>query len=171
MTNGVLQAESASGGPAFPLTLPLALALAVWTLGLLQWPGERQPQPLGQQITSGTATELGARIRAAPRAVVFVGCPACVQATRARNFFPDAAAQIATVRPDVAFFVIENESAEDSRAWAAVFGHHELHLFGHLGNGWVLWLENGQLRDNDPYSGVAGRTSQGIVDRTLAVWP
>jgi hypothetical protein len=156
---------------ALQLTVLVVLALAVWGVGVWLRAGERQPQPIQPPIVSGTASSLAQRINAAPRALVFVGCPACTQATRARHFFSDAAAQIAEVRPGVVFFVIEDETTDDARAWAATFRQEDLAMFGHLGNGWVLWVEGGQIREVDSSVGVQGRTTRDIVERTLVVWP
>lgn len=69
------------------------------------------------------------------------------------------------------FFVIEEETAEDSRAWADTFGDERLAMFGHLGYGWVLWFEGGRLREVEQCAGRSERSRQDIAERTRAMWP
>ena len=114
-----------------------------------------------------------AAIRQSPRAVVYVGCPVTTYSVRARELFLTAAPDIASdgAQDGVALFVIEAETAEDSQAWAAAFHDERLAMLGHLGYGWVLWLEGGQIREVEPHAGYPGRSPRDIVQRTRVVWP
>jgi hypothetical protein len=119
-------------------------------------------------VSTGTATELAPSIRVARRAVVFVGAVWSNYSVLARKEF---VAMASRARPDVRFFVIENESDDDARAWAAEFADNRLLAFGDLGAGWVLWLEDGQLREVDEYAGGYGKSMKDIEKVTRALWP
>lgn len=163
---------------ALPLSIPFVVVCLMMTIGMCrrdqQLTALSVPVIHKPRIFTGTATELAPAIRAAPRAVVFVGSPASVYAYFSRKAFPVAAEEIAAngAHPDIWFFVIENEWDDDSVTWAETFQDERLVSFGYLGYGWVMWLERGQLIDVDPYSGTDKRTLPGnIVVHTQKLWP
>jgi hypothetical protein len=160
--------------PALPLAVPIALALTVWVAALLWRTDVPQRTSSPPKIVTGTATDLAPAIKAAPRAIVYVGCPVTTQSVHGRRLFDAALPELAASgkSPRLQFFVIEDEGADDAIAWASGFRDMRLALFGCLGDGWVFWLERGQLREVDPYSGVHTRTSPlELVERTQKVWP
>jgi hypothetical protein len=155
-----------------PLTAPVGLALSVWIFDIWRCVNERQLSDVSPRISSGNASELAAKILTSHRALVFVGCPPSTHAVRARKYFLDTTSQLANdARSDIEFFLIEDETADDAKGWAATFKNRELTLFGCLGYGWVFWLEYGQVRELDPYAGGTNRSSREIVERTRVVWP
>jgi hypothetical protein len=157
-----------------PLPAVLALTLAVWVSSLWHHAPHIQPTAVRSPgIRWGTAAELAPSIRRSPRSVVFVGCPMSTVSTLARKRFLDAATQMGSggVLGGEEFFVIEDETAEDSIAWAKTFRDDRLTQLGSLANGWVLWLENGRLREVEPDAGLPCYTARHIVDGTHALWP
>lgn len=153
--------------PALPLTIPLLLMLTACGLALWHRGGEPRPPPARlPRIASGAATDLASAIHRSPRAVVYIGCQVTTYSVVSREWFLTAAADIASeAGPDrVRFFVIEEETAENARKWAARFNDERLALFGSLGYGWVLWVESGKLRKVDPYAGYPGRSHRDIVE-------
>ena len=155
-----LEPGTPRGRPALPLAVLVLLALAVWAVAFWHRGGEPQlPAPGPPRVEAGTATELAPAIRRSPRAVVYVGCRMTSYSVRAREWFLTAAAEIASEAGPgrVRFFVIEEETAEDSRAWAAGFNDERLANLGHLGYGWVLWLEGGSGRPSRAPDILAGR--------------
>jgi hypothetical protein len=155
--------------PALPLALAVGLAVAVWLAGwLLNTP--RTPRP---SIRAGSVSELVPAIRAAPRAVVYVGSRLTTYGVHGRGKFLEAAEHLAREHPGlgVQFFVIEEEADDDAVAWGESFNDSRLLLFGHLGYGWVLWLEHGRIRDVEPCSGnYHAEPPVGTAERTLALW-
>ena len=159
--------------PSLPVTVLLGLAVAVWAAGLLidpAWFSTSQPRA---HIRSGTATELAPAIRAAPRAMVYVGCVFSTYSAPGRRRFEETAQRLVRERPNtgIQFFVIESETDKDAEAWAESFRDERLAIFGHLGWGWLFWLEYGRIREIDPYSASPRDEQRGErVKHTLALW-
>ena len=85
----------------------------------------------------------------------------------------DAATQFVSLpsQSGVRLFVIEDEHRDDTMAWSAAFRDPRLEALGYTGNGWVLWLEHGRLRDVEDCAGCPGRSADSLVARTRALWP
>lgn len=156
------------------LLVPLGLALVVWVIPFVPVDCRRTQSAAPVWIEPGTATSLRNEIQASPRAVVYVGCPFSIHAARGEQFFRKAVAELSANRATrgARFFLIWDETEDDAQAWAVTFKDERLDMFGHLGCGWVLWLEYGRLRAVDEYAGIYSRTSgREIVERTRSVWP
>jgi hypothetical protein len=148
------------------------LALAIWIAALLI-PLTQPSAPPRAYIRTGSATELAPAIRAAPRAMVYVECPVTTQSVHGKRLFNDMVQQLARERPKagIQFFVIGNESDEDTEAWGKAFQDARLDNFGHQGSGWLLWLEYGRLREVDSHSGQRGiKPPSANFERTLSLW-
>lgn len=168
------KSETDRGRPKVSLTVLVLLALAVWCVAVWHRGGGPKPGPPGSlQVETGTVAQLFPAIHRGPRAVVYVGCPTSTYSVHARQWFLSAAASITSNvgTGRIQFFVIDDEMAEDAQAWAASFRDERLANFGHVGYGWVLWLEDGQLREVEPYAGYPGRSPEDIVKHTRNVWP
>jgi hypothetical protein len=159
--------------PSFPLTVLLALASAVWVVGLLIDPARPSVTYPRARIRSGTAPELAPAIRTAPRAMVYVGCAWSTYSVRGRQRFEETARRLVRDHPNagIQFFVIENEADKGAEAWAESFRDERLAMLGHLGWGWLLWLEHGRIREVDPFS-ANFRDEQRVdsIKQTLSLW-
>jgi hypothetical protein len=142
---------------------------------LAMWPRsvERPPAaPAMPEILTGSAADLAPAIQRSRRAVVYVGAPTAVQGVVGLRRFRDAVRDLPPGPvAGASYFVIEDESADDTRAWGEAFRDDRLASFGVEGCGWVFWLEFGRLRAVESCTGCVEGSGRNVADRTRAVWP
>jgi len=97
-----------------------------------------------------------------PRAVVYLGVDWSMPERRSREIVLAALDEMSAV--DFAFFALQ-EDDENILQWLALKGWRTIPL----GNGSLLWFENGNLIASEIYPAIIG--SKGISSKTRTMWP
>lgn len=162
----------------WPFMVVVFLVLAVWmsalvprdTLNRLFGIVRTPPEP---RVDSGTAPELAAGINHARRAFVYIDEPTSTFAAAGRFKFVAVVTRLARQRsePRIRFFVLEQEYADETRAWLDGLRDERVEVLGRRmrGYGGVLWLESGRIVDADPNGGHF-LTEQQMEERTERLW-
>jgi hypothetical protein len=144
----------------------------------------RTPSLLHVSIIEDSPDELIAKIRQAPRAVVFLDVQWSVVAVQGRQCFKEAVKSASTSEfPLISFFVLdewntdedrqaENKTVQQWLGWLGSLGLKELTTvgLGHgIGAGSLIWLEHGKVI-HEEWS-AAELEAAGILERTRQLWP
>ncbi len=162
----------------WPFVVVAFLVLAVWMSALLPHDTFTRVFGIGRadsepRIVSGTALDLAAAISRAPRAFVFIDEPLSQFSANGRFKFVAVATRLARQRgePHIRFFVIQQECADETRAWVDGLRDERLEVLGRRmrAYGALLWLESGQIVDAHTGGGYF-LTEQQLEERTERLW-